>query len=219
MRARPAPPRGQRGAWARASDPDRPLVSLALPRALREGPACAESEEVEEEEDVDQERDGRPLLQRGLYLPRALQPDPGGLPGGGGQWARAQGQPDFCPSPPTAPCLPLPRAWIWCWPSGPGALSSGPSPWARFCWAPGPLVSPYSTGRTCWPTPGDPLPSGTACVRPGRWTGSWPCSPACACPCQAPESSVLEGAGRPGCHTINAFSRLCCVSFLSPRTQ
>ncbi|XP_036717283.1 synaptotagmin-8, partial [Balaenoptera musculus] len=53
-------------------------------RALREGPACAEPEEVEEEEDICQEGHGHPLLQRGLHLPCAFQPDPGGLPGGGG---------------------------------------------------------------------------------------------------------------------------------------
>eukprot|EP00069_Balaena_mysticetus_P005811 bmy_05017T0 len=76
----------------------------ALSTALREGPACAEPEEVEEEKDICQEEHGHPLLQRGLHLPCAFQPDPGGLPGGGGGWNLAQGQTDGCLSPPpTAP--------------------------------------------------------------------------------------------------------------------
>nr|XP_053779960.1 synaptotagmin-8 isoform X4 [Desmodus rotundus] len=45
-------------------------------RALCEGPARAEPEEVEDEEDVWQEEHGRPVLQRGLHLPRAVQPGP-----------------------------------------------------------------------------------------------------------------------------------------------
>ncbi|KAK2508969.1 hypothetical protein MC885_009885 [Smutsia gigantea] len=62
------------------------------PQALCGGPAHATLEEVEDEKHVFQERHSGPLLQRGLHLPRALQPDPGGLPGGrGGQglaWAK-----------------------------------------------------------------------------------------------------------------------------------
>ncbi|XP_077901448.1 synaptotagmin-8 isoform X2 [Ictidomys tridecemlineatus] len=59
-----------------------------LPRALREGPAHGEPEEVEEEKDLCQEGHGQPLLQRGLHLPGALQPDPGGLWGGRGRVGR-----------------------------------------------------------------------------------------------------------------------------------
>lgn len=62
------------------------------PKALCEGPAHAAPEKVEEEKDVFQEGHSCPLLQRGLHLPRALEPDPGGLPEGrGGQgltWAK-----------------------------------------------------------------------------------------------------------------------------------
>ncbi|XP_047549358.1 synaptotagmin-8 isoform X4 [Lutra lutra] len=70
-------------------------------------------------------------------------------------------------------CGPPPRAWTWCWLSGPGAHSFGLSRWARCCLVPGPLVSPCSTGQTCWPTPGGLSPGGIPCVRPGRWTMLW----------------------------------------------
>ncbi|XP_028688862.2 synaptotagmin-8 isoform X8 [Macaca mulatta] len=54
-------------------------------RALREGPAHAEPEEVEEEKDSHQKGHGCPLLQRGLHLHGALQSGPGGSPGGRGR--------------------------------------------------------------------------------------------------------------------------------------
>nr|XP_008000210.2 synaptotagmin-8 isoform X4 [Chlorocebus sabaeus] len=52
-------------------------------RALREGPAYAEPEEVEEEKDSHQKGHGCPLLQRGLHLPGALQSGPECGPGAG----------------------------------------------------------------------------------------------------------------------------------------
>lgn len=111
--------------------PGRPSDPFRSPRPLREGPAPAEPEKVEEEKDIGQEGHGHPLLQRGLHLPRALQPDPGGLPGGGGGGGggtslRARLTTVSLPFLPHL-CLLLPRAWIWCWPSGPGAHSCGPS--------------------------------------------------------------------------------------------
>ncbi|XP_047375356.1 synaptotagmin-8 isoform X2 [Sciurus carolinensis] len=62
-------------------------------------------------------------------------------------------------SSPRAACLC--RAWTWCWPSGSVVCSSELSLWARCCSAPGPPASPCSTGQTCWPMPGGPLPGGT----------------------------------------------------------
>ncbi|XP_047375360.1 synaptotagmin-8 isoform X6 [Sciurus carolinensis] len=58
-------------------------------RALREGPAHGEPEEMEEEKDLCQESHGHPLLQRGLHLPGALQPGPERGPGAGrlGPWS------------------------------------------------------------------------------------------------------------------------------------
>lgn len=47
--------------------------------------------------------------------------------GAGGTSLRAKLTSIFLPLP-LHLCLPLPRAWLWCWPSGPGALSSRPSP-------------------------------------------------------------------------------------------
>ncbi|XP_011719629.2 synaptotagmin-8 isoform X7 [Macaca nemestrina] len=128
---------------------------------------------------------------------------------------------DHSLSPPTPTHgLSLHRMWTWCWPSGTAACRSGLSPWARCTWVPGPRGSPCNTGQTCWPTPGGPLPSGTPCSQPGRWTACWPCSPACACtcPCPTPERAACLGLPaeprhlpRPPCRTtaINAFSCHC----------
>ncbi|XP_065383825.1 synaptotagmin-8 isoform X5 [Macaca fascicularis] len=128
---------------------------------------------------------------------------------------------DHSLSPPTPTHgLSLHRMWTWCWPSGTAACRSGLSPWARCTWVPGPRGSPCNTGQTCWPTPGGPLPSGTPCSQPGRWTACWPCSPACACtcPCPTPERAACLGLSaeprhlpRPPCRTtaINAFSCHC----------
>lgn len=128
---------------------------------------------------------------------------------------------DHSLSPPTPTHgLSLHRMWTWCWPSGTAACRSGLSPWARCTWVPGPRGSPCNTGQTCWPTPGGPLPSGTPCSQPGRWTACWPCSPACAytCPCPTPERTAClslpaepRHLPRPPCRTtaINTFSCHC----------
>lgn len=80
MRAVCALLRGE-GALGSALRPGTPRIPF-LPRPLCEGPAHAEPAKVAEEKDVGSQGHSLPLLQRGLHLPCALQPDPGGLPGG-----------------------------------------------------------------------------------------------------------------------------------------
>lgn len=193
--------------------PGRPSDPFRSPRPLREGPAPAEPEKVEEEKDIGQEGHGHPLLQRGLHLPRALQPDPGGLPGGGGGGGRylTQGQTDHCLSP--LPPTPLPASTqsvdlvLAVWARGPQLR---PQPVARCCWTP-------SAGQTCWPRPGGQSPSGTACSQPGRWA-----RPGLAVPPASALARLLRAAlglgvpvrAAPGPAVINA-SPLYHVSFLN----
>lgn len=226
-KSRTCPSTWMEGTLSSALRPGTPYDSFHLPRALREGPACAEPEEVEEEKDICQEGHGHPLLQQDRHLPCAFQPDPGGLPGGGGGWNLAQGQTDVYLSPP--PTAPLPASTqsvalvlaVWTW--GPqfqakpvskvllGARASGQPPqhWADM----------LAHARR---------PS-TACSRPGRWTRPWPCSPTCACPCLAPESSPgprspWAGPRAPcrlpwGPTIINAFSPMAVRPSRAPWTQ